>query len=243
MFQANKLLAFFLIVNLLVLPITASSISSTNYEILEDYFSSGGNVESSSSSYMTRDSIGNIGVGSKNASGTDYRNQSGPITTNFPSLSFSVNTPSVNLGALSTSATATGTATFSVLNYTSYGYIVVINGNTPTSGANSLDGLSSQAASSTGTEQFGINLVANTSPATFGADPSQVPSNSFSFGSAASGYDTTNLYKYVSGNTIAQATQSSGQTDYTISYIANISSSTPAGQYTTTQNLVVVGTY
>jgi hypothetical protein len=238
-----RTLKYLLAISFFVFPAITLAISSTNYQIEEDYFSSGGNVTSSSASYVARDAIGNIGVGSSNADGTNYRNQSGPITTNFPSLSFSVGTSSVGLGTLSPASTATGTATFSVLNYTSYGYIVVINGNTPTSGANSLDGLSSQTSSSAGTEQFGINLVANTSPVSFGANPSQVPSSSFSYGSAASGYNTTNLYKYVSGDTIAQATQSSGQTNFTISYIANISGSTPAGQYTATQNLVVIPTY
>ncbi|HYF97284.1 MAG TPA: hypothetical protein VD947_04600, partial [Patescibacteria group bacterium] len=83
----------------------------------------------------------------------------------------------------------------------------------------------------------------NTSPTTFGADPSQSPDGSFSFGYAATGYDTANLYKYVKNDVIAQSDESSGQTNYTISYIYNINSLSPAGVYVFNQDLVVIGTY
>jgi hypothetical protein len=158
-------------------------------------------------------------------------------------LEFSVSTSSVSLGTLLTSQTGTGTASFSVRNYTSNGYIVQLIGGTPTNGSHSLTPLSTASASSAGTEQFGVNTVANTAPVTFGADPQQVPDGSFSFGAAASGYNVANNFKYISGDVIAQAAESSGQTTYTISYIANISSSTPTGQYTTAQSLVCTGTY
>jgi hypothetical protein len=177
------------------------------------------------------------------ADSPNYKPQSGYVTTNDPSLTFVVNTSSVSLGILSTGSTATATATFRVLNYTSYGYVVTINGNPPTNGAHQLTALSSPTASAAGTEQFGINLMANTSPTTFGADPVQMPSSTFSFGAAAAGYNTTNLYKYVNGDTIAQAIKSSGETDYTISFIANKAATTQGGQYTTSLNLVATGTY
>jgi hypothetical protein len=103
--------------------------------------------------------------------------------------------------------------------------------------------LASQTASSAGTEQFGINLKANTSPTTFGANPSQFPDSSFGFGFAAPGYDTANLYKYVKNDVIAKSNSSSGRTDYTISYIFNISNVTPAGIYTLNHDLVAIGTF
>jgi len=227
---------------LLCLGATASrATNSTNYQIQEDFVGGGGNTSSSSSSFNSQDAIGGAAAGS--GAGTNYLAQSGVPTTAEPTLTFSVNTSSVSRGSLSTSITRTGTATFNVLNYTSYGYVVQIIGNTPSNGAHNLTNLSSPTASSTNTEQFGINLVANTAPATFGANPTQVPDSSFSFGSAASGYDTANTYKYVSGNTIASATKSSGQTTYTISYIANISNNTPGGSYSSNQVIVCTGTY
>jgi hypothetical protein len=103
--------------------------------------------------------------------------------------------------------------------------------------------LSTPTASIPGTEQFGMNLVANTSPITFGANPSQNPSSVFSFGAAASGYNTANLYKYVQGSTIASSNSSSGETDYTISYIYNISNSTPGGYYLFNDVLVATATF
>jgi hypothetical protein len=106
-----------------------------------------------------------------------------------------------------------------------------------------MQGMATTAASSAGTEQFGINLRANTSPATFGAEPVQVPDGTFSFGTVASGYSTVNQYRYVKGETIASSGRSSGETDYTISYIMNISSVTPGGTYTMDHNLVATATF
>ncbi|MBA3679514.1 hypothetical protein H0W80_05025 [Candidatus Saccharibacteria bacterium] len=222
-------------------PASVLAAASTSFSIQEDFIGGGGVIDSSSASYKSFDTIGDLGVG--DSAGTSYKTQSGYTTTNDPSLSFIVNTSSVVLGALTNGSTATGTATFSVLNYTSYGYIVQVIGNTPSNGAHNLTALASPTASSTGTEQFGINLVANTSPTTFGAIPVQVPSSSFSYGIAQPGYDTTNLYKYVAGSTIASAPKTSGRTDYTVSYIANIATLTPGGSYSGNETYVVVGTY
>lgn len=153
-----------------------------------------------------------------------------------------MNTSSLNFGSLSTSVATTATATFSVLNYTSYGYVVQIVGNTPSSGGHNLTAMAANAASSPGTEQFGINLVDNSSP-NVGADPAQVPNSSFSYGEAASNYDTANSFRYVNGETIALAPESSGQTDYTISYLVNVATTTAGGTYTGSQTIVCTGTY
>lgn len=224
-------------------PLTAYATQSTSYQIQEDFIGGVGGSYSSSSSYQSLDSGAGAAVGE--SASTSYRTQSGAATTNDPNLSFAVNTSSVNLGTLSTTTAGTGTATFSVLNYTSYGYIVQILGNAPTAGGHSLTSMSG-SSSTTGTEQFGINLVANTLPAALSgvsANPQQVPSSSFSFGTFGSGYGTANTYKYNSGDTIAQATKSSGQTTYTMSYVANISASTPAGNYSGAETLICTGTY
>ena len=128
----------------------------------------------------------------------------------------------------------------------SSGYVVQTVSDPPTNtlpNSPALTALSTPTASSPGTEQFGINLVANTSPTTFGANPIQVPDNTFSFGTVASGYNTANLFKYVKGDTIAQSTRSTGETDYTISYLYNISNVTSAGEYRLAHNLVATATY
>lgn len=224
-----------------ILPLPVHAVQSTNYQIQEDFIGGSGNARSTSPNYTAQDTIGAPAAGP--AAGTNYKTQSGSPTTPDPTLTMSVDTASVNLGSLSTSLTRTGTANFSVLNYTSYGYIVQVLGNPPDNGGHTLTNMSSPAASTVGTEQFGINLKANTSPTTFGAEPQQVPDNSFSFGTAASGYNTANSYKYVSGNTIASAPKSSGKTTYTVSYIVNTSNNTPGGSYSGKQTLIVIGTY
>ena len=224
---------------LLMVPGAISAQSSTNYSQDEQFMGSGGSVDGTSG---TRDAIGDTGVGPGTSAGSS-RIDSGYVTDGDPRLAFIVQTTSVSFGNLSANTTATGTSTFSVLNYTSYGYVVQTVGNPPSSGSYVLSGMPSTTASQVGTEQYGINLRSNTSPITFGADPVQVPDSSFSSGGAAGGYSTADNFRYVQGETVASAAQSSGQTNYTVSYIVNISSATAGGLYTGIQGYICTGTY
>lgn len=218
--------------------------ASSNYRIDESFIGPGGSLESNSTNYSTApggQSLGNAG-GIGDSASTNYQTQAGATTTNDPSLTCSVGTSSLNFGSLSTSTTATATATFSVLNYTAYGYIVQIVGSPPSTGGYTLNDLNANAASSTGTEQFGINLVDNATP-NIGSNPSQVPDSSFSSGAAATNYNSADSFRYNSGETIAQANETSGRTDYTISYIVNVSTDTAGGSYSGNQQIVCIGTY
>lgn len=214
---------------------TAQALSSTNYRIDESFIGGGGLIEESSTNFKAGESIGDLGVG--DSSSANYQSSSGYTTTNDPALSFAVNTSSISFGALSTSATATGTSTFSVINYTSYGYVVQTIGAPPSTGNYVLAGMNPAGPSQVGVEQYGINLRANTSPSTFGADANG------GFGIAAVNYNTPNNFRYVAGEVIASAPKSSGQTDYTISYIVNASTTTAGGSYSGRQELVCTGTY
>ncbi|HSX47477.1 MAG TPA: hypothetical protein VLF63_01760 [Patescibacteria group bacterium] len=224
-------------------PVTvfAAQSSSPNYQVNEVFIGNGGALNVCSSNYCAKESLGEIVVGK--TSSTNFQAQAGFNTDRTPFLEFIVNQSTVDLGGLSTGSTTTTTATFSVKNYLSSGYQVVTVSNPPKNNSYTIHNLTTPTASSAGTEQFGINLVANTSPTTFGANPNQVPSNVFSFGSASSGYNTANQYKYVPGDIIAHSTSSSGETDYTISYIYNISNITPGGVYTFNDTLVATATY
>lgn len=215
--------------------------SSANYSTREYYFGTGGDTNLNSAHYNARSATGALGV--DNSFSTTYGVNPGTITPDEPYIEFVVNASNVNLGQQTTGATTTGTATFYVKCFVSNGYVVRNASPAPTYAGHTLASPSSAVAPAVGTEQFGINLVANTSPSTFGADPVQIPSGSYSFGTAAAGYNTTNLYKYVNGDVVAQSTKSSGETDYTISYILNISTVTPAGLYTMNHILVATGTY
>jgi hypothetical protein len=211
---------------------------SSNYKFDESSIGSGGLVQSSSASYKGDDSLSDLAVGT--AASTNYQIQSGSVTTSDPALSFAITSGAINFGDFSATVAATTTATFSVLNYTSYGYVVQIAGSAPTNGSYTIPALATTSASTTGVEQFGINLVANTSPASVGANPNN---GSFGFGVASGNYGTANQFRYVSGETIATAPKSSGITTYTISFLVNVKPLTPGGQYTSNQTLIVTGTY
>jgi hypothetical protein len=220
----------------------AQQSSSPNYQIDEVFVGAGGGNDASSASFQARASIGDLGVG--NSSSTNYQAYGGFTTTGAPYLEVNVTSTDLDLGTLDPSTTTTGSTTFNVRAYLTSGYNVMIRGSAPTSeGGATITPLATQSSPTTGTEQFGLNLVANTSPTTFGADPVQIPDASFSFGVAESGYNTANQYKYVSGETFASSPRSSGQTNYTISYIFNVSNITDAGRYEFDQNLIVVATY
>lgn len=222
----------------------ASQSNSTHYSVDEVFFGNGGQLNACSTNYCSKQAAGEMTVGP--SSSTNYKIQAGFNTDRAPSLSLIIPTQSIDLGVLSVSSPTTTTASFSVKSYLSSGYIVQTASDPPTglSGTHPLlHNLTSPTASSPGTEQFGINLVANTSPVSFGATPQQAPDSSFGFGTAASGYNTANLFKYVKGDTIAQSLKSSGETDYTISYLFNISNTTIANKYQFQHVLVATATF
>lgn len=187
--------------------------------------------------------------------GIGYQAQGGFNTDRWPSLEFIVNTPSVNVGVLDAAETHVGSAEFQVKSYLAQGYQVRTEAVGPSISNHTLASPGSPTASTVGTEQFGMNVVANSCPGTapgsgdgsctgtLGANPSQDPDASFSYGVAAPGYNTPDLYKYADGDTIALSNSSSGLTVFTISYIFNIIGTTPAGIYTMNQNLVTTSTF
>ena len=136
----------------------------------------------------------------------------------------------VALGTLSSSAATTGTSVFIAGTNGNSGYTVQYTGATLTQGANTIAATgASGAISSTNSAQFGINVANNTSP-TVGAAP---------FGGSGTGathYATANTFSYVPSTLtqIAQATGATNDTLFTVSYLANIPASQPAGAYSTT---------
>lgn len=220
----------------------ASVPTSSNYRFDETSVGVSSMLESNSANYRATSGAGDTGVGS--SASDNFQTESGSDTSRDPNLTVTVNTASASFGTFSPAAASTSTATFSVVNYTSFGYVVQIAGSPPKSGISEIDPMGANAASQPGTEQFGINLVANTSPTSFGANPNNgsVP-NDFGFGQVAPNYGTPNQFRYVEGETVAQAPKSSGKTDYTISYVVNVASLTAGGKYSADQTLIVTGTY
>jgi len=193
----------------------------------------------SSTDYKVSTSVGIIGFGT--SADASLQIKAGHQTTNDPALAFGIDSSNVNFGTFSAASTAVGTASFQAIDYTSYGYVVQIEGS-PLTLAGSTHTIPAMApgAPQVGTEQYGINLVANTSPTIFGANPND---GQFGYGVAATGYNTANSYQYNNGDTIASSPKSSGQTIFTISYIVDVSGLTPGGEYTTAETLICTATY
>jgi len=217
--------------------------SSNDYSVSEVQIGGNGStVNNCSSSYCAQESVGDTTVGG--ASSSNYSAQFGSDTTNEPLLEVIVDGGSQDLGVLDQSTTATATFGLKVRSYLSSGYTIYVTGASPSQGEHNLKSLdtSCPCTSQPGAEQFGINLAANTSP-DIGAAPVQVPSGDFSYGAVDSDYSQPNLFKYHEGDAVAGSSTSTGETDYTLSMVMNISNVTPSGHYTSNFTAVVVPTY
>lgn len=138
----------------------------------------------------------------------------------------------VNLGTGSTTATSTGTSILAASTNGPSGYTITVNGNTLTSGSNTITALSAATAASVGSKQFGLNLVGNSSPSVGSAVSGSGTAT------AASNYNAANAFKYVTGDTVASIGGATNANTFTVSYIANIDGSTPSGLYQTTLTYV-----
>jgi len=218
--------------------ITEAESQSPNYRIDESAIGTSDSAESSSINYQSTSAAGALSVGDASSSG--YNVSTGTKTTPDPYLSFTFINAAAQFDSFSPVLASTSTASFSVSDYTSYGYSVQIIGSPLSNGSHTIAAMSSTDISRPGIEQFGINLVANTSPAAFGSNPDN---GLFGFGQVAGNYSTPNNFRFVSGESIAVAPKSSGITIYTISYLVNVASITPGGQYASNQTLIITGTY
>ena len=213
--------------------------TSPNFQLDESSIGTGGLLNSESDSFRIFESTGDLGVGE--SSSTNFNIQAGSQTSPDPVLSVSVDNFDVDFTTFSPTEASTGEATFTVRNYTSWGYVVQIFGQPPKNDAYEIAAIDDvPTASQIGLEQFGINLVANTDPESIGANPDN---GDFGFGQAELNFDESDKYYYTSGSIIASAPRSSGETQYTISYLVNVAGLTPGGQYSSNQTIVVTGTY
>jgi hypothetical protein len=149
-----------------------------------------------------------------------------------PSISFSLGSNIVNLGSLSAVSAATATHTMTASSNGAGGYVVYANGPTLSSAGNTITALGTSAtASSPGSSQFGLK-VARTSGDANGNPNSPYDTNDYAFGNIAS-----------TATPLASASQSTSDTTYTVTYLANISGIQPAGSYTTTITYTATGTF
>lgn len=229
-----------------VLEVFAADNSSANYVIFADAFTAGGSENSNSTLYGLQDSIGEFIISSAtNATTTSdtYGIKSG-FRELYPdqTLTFSIADSSVDLGTLDASAVSTDTNEIVIATNATKGFTITATGGsdtTLTSGSDTISAIGATAvASSVGTEQFGINLVDNTTPDA-GADPS----GTAPLGSAADQYNTADLFAWNNGDTVATSTTAIGSTTFTVTYLANIASGTESGTYAMTITYAATGNF
>ena len=156
-----------------------------------------------------------------------------------PLLTFAISSNAVALGTLSSGSTASSSHTISVSSNAAGGFAVTYNGPTLTSGSSTIPAYTSLSNAIAGTPGFGINLKANTVPSV-GADPT---TNAGTCG-VATDYGTTNKFTWIA-STATAVTNVTAPADciYTVSYVANISTITPAGSYTSATTYIATGTF
>lgn len=223
-------------------PLSVSAVTSTSahYQVNETQFSAGSTAQNCSVQYCAQASIGETATGT--SSNTVHTATFGPVTQGEPLLEVIVDTGVSNLGVLSTEHTSTKTTTVQVRTYLSDGYTLQIVGNAPKYNSHSLATPSTPTASLPGTEQFGINAVANTSPSV-GANLVQTPVGQTGVGIINDPYNIPNKFQYINGDVVAHSTSPSGTTSYTVSMIVNISNATPAGHYSGDFSAIVTPVY
>ena len=238
------------LVAIVVAPsVLAAESSSSSYSVDRVFFVAGGELEACGAIYCAKQTAGEVAAG--HTAGAAFRAQAGNNVEREPYLAFSVAGSSTDLGYLSPAGTAVAEATFAVKTYLANGYVVQLASDPPTNVENpshQIDGLATPTTPQVGTEQFGINLTENSnvlcgSTVNVGSNPVQVPDNTFSFGTVDTDYDNCGQFKYVKGDTIASSSRSTGETDYTIAFIYNISDQTPDGEYVFSGQLVATSTF
>lgn len=143
-----------------------------------------------------------------------------------------------DMGNLSSNSTLTAQSQMMVGTNATAGFAITAVGSAPAAGTNVIDSPTVPTPSRPGTNQFGINLVANSSPQV-GSDPEGTFANAI----ASPGYSVPNQYKYVNGDVVAYSPNVSLMKKFTVSYILNSSSSLRAGAYSTTINYVASGRF
>jgi hypothetical protein len=140
----------------------------------------------------------------------------------------------------SPTATASSTSQMAASTNAGSGYSISVNGTTLTSGSNTVTAMTG-GTSTHGISQFGMNLRANTIdtiPVGGEVTPAPNASNYRGIARTTSGYEVADSYKFASGDIIAESSDGGyGGTDaqiYTVTYIANVPGSLPAGDYATT---------
>lgn len=132
----------------------------------------------------------------------------------------------VSLGALSISSAQTETSQLGASTNAGSGYVITVDGDTLTSGSYTITANTVGAASTPGTEQFGLNLAVSGGGS----------------GTVGAGYSGTD-YRFDPSAAVASAAGPTDHNLYTVTNLANIASSTEAGAYSTELTYVATATF
>lgn len=143
-----------------------------------------------------------------------------------------------DMGELSSNSTLTAQSQMAVGTNATAGFVITANGGLPAAGTNVIDAPSVPTVSRPGTNQFGINLVANSAPSV-GSDPEGIWTNAV----PSPDYGIPNQYKYVPGDIVAFSPNVSLMKKFTVSYILNSSANLRPGVYSTTISFIASGRF
>ena len=143
----------------------------------------------------------------------------------------------INLGNLLSSATSSAQSQLVTATNAQNGLVLSYTGSTMTSGNNIINAISPRDVSRPGASQFGLNMVANTTPS-IGVNP-QGPGS----GVPTAGYNQPNFYQFVSGDTLVTTTTADDFREFTASYIVNRTSNQTVGVYVATITYVCLANF
>ena len=144
---------------------------------------------------------------------------------------------SIDLGILSSQHANTGQSQFATATNDLTGYALFAQGNTMTSGNNTIQSLNLPAASFPGTQQFGINLRANLLPPV-GQDPVGLGT-----GTPTADYNIPNRFTFNSGDMIASSPLTTNYNRMTVSYLVNVPANQTPGVYATTVTYIATAQF
>jgi len=143
-----------------------------------------------------------------------------------------------DMGLLEPQATLSAQSQMSVGTNATGGFAITANGSPPSAGTSVIDALPASTESKPGTNQFGINLVANDTPVV-GSDPEGPWANAIT----SPDYGVANRYKYIPGDVVAYSPNVSLMKKFTVSYILNTRADLRAGVYSTTITYIASGRF
>jgi len=143
-----------------------------------------------------------------------------------------------DMGTLDENETLTTQSQLAIGTNATGGFVITANGGTLAAGTNTIDNVTSPTESIPGKNQFGINLVENS---TLGVGRN--PEGEWANAVPTDDYGQSNKYMYVPGDVIAHSPHVSLMRKFTVSYIVNTAPSLRAGIYTTTINYIASGRF